>query len=49
MHNCFDCSVKDECEASRMLFELRTIFPDELCDNIENVVRQQFDCEYYEN
>jgi hypothetical protein len=49
MKNCFSCSINKECELGRMMFSLEEYLPYSLYEQIENIIRIQFNCDYYEN
>ena len=46
--NCKNCGVVNECEAYLALKEISRYFPESLVDEIENIVYQTYNCEYWE-
>ena len=48
MKNCFDCKIKDECECGKMIIGIGNYLSHGLYEQIEDIIKMEFDCEFYE-
>lgn len=48
MRNCFSCKIAKECDCGKMILDLKQYLPFGLYNQIEDIIKMQYDCEYYE-
>ena len=48
MNSCFNCKINKECDCGKIILNLKEYLPYSLYEQIEDIIRMQFDCEYFE-
>jgi len=47
MRNCFDCKIAKECDCGKMIIDIKEYLPHGIYNQIEEIIRMQFDCDDY--